>query len=85
VNFRPPFFPGTHNALGRIQGSMKPMTRGWNGYLVRALNEFASLTVERGAIDGHRVPIRAKHQRSQNKSSSTRKKRKKITLSDSTV
>jgi len=56
------------------------MTRGWNGYLVRALNEFASLTAERGVIDtSHQIPIRAKHQRSQNKSSGIRRRRKKIT------
>ena len=54
------------------------MTRGWNGYLVRALNEFASLTAERGAIDAsRRIPIRAKHQRSQNKPSGVRRRRKK--------
>jgi hypothetical protein len=54
------------------------MTRGWYGYLVRALNEFASLTAECGAIDAsHRSPIRAKHKRSQNKSSGIRRRRKK--------
>jgi hypothetical protein len=61
------------------------MTRGWSGYLVRALNEFASLTAERGAIDAsHRIPIR-KHQRSQNKSSGIRRRRKKIPQSDNAI
>ena len=54
------------------------MTRGWTGYLVRALNEFASLTAERGAIDASpRIPIRVKHQQSQNQSSGVRRRRKK--------
>jgi len=39
------------------------MNRGWygHGYLVRALNEFASLTARCGAMDAsHPVQIRAK-------------------------
>ena len=70
----------------QFKGRMKPMTRGWNGYLVRALNQFASLTVERGAIDaGPQVSIRAKHPRSQNKSSRIQRRRKKITQNNNAV
>jgi hypothetical protein len=54
------------------------MTRGWNGYLVRALNELASLTGKRGATDAScQILIRAKNQRSQNKASGIRRRRKK--------
>ena len=54
------------------------MSRGWNGYLVRALKELASLTAERGATDAcYQIPIRAKHQRSKNKASGIRRRRKK--------
>jgi hypothetical protein len=81
-----------HFLLARVmlyeefKGKYEPMTRGWNGYLVKALNQFASLTVERGAIDaGPQVSIRAKHPRSQSKSSRIPRRRKKITQSDSTV
>ena len=61
------------------------MNRGWyGGYLVRALNEFASLTVQCGAMDGDQaVSTRARasrpaeeHQRPQKKSCDTAKKRK---------
>ena len=61
------------------------MNRGWyGGYLVRALNEFASLTVQCGAMNGEQaVSTRAKasrpaeeHQRPQKKSCDTAKKRK---------
>ena len=69
-----------------FKGKYELMTRGWNGYLVKALNQFASLTVERETIDaGPHIPIRVKHQRSQNKSSRIQRRRKKITQSDSTV
>jgi hypothetical protein len=62
------------------------MTRGWNGYLVKALNQFASLTVERTVIDASaQISIRAKRQRGQNKSFRIQRRRKKITQSDSTV
>jgi len=37
------------------------MTRRWNGYLVRALNEFASLTAGCGTMGAsHRIPVRLK-------------------------
>jgi hypothetical protein len=53
------------------------MTRGWNGYLVRALREFASLTAERGATNAsYQIAIRAKHQRSKNKASGIRRRQK---------
>jgi hypothetical protein len=59
------------------------MSRGY-GYLVRALNEFASLTAQCSVINAARpVPIRAKaskqargRQRSQGKSSATARTRK---------
>ena len=45
-----------------FNGKYESMTRGWNGYLVRALNQFASLAVERGATDAApQVSIRAKN------------------------
>lgn len=53
------------------------MTRSWNGYLVRALNEFASLAASfRDTDPSHRIPTPAKkasidHQRRQKKSSGT--------------
>ena len=54
------------------------MTRGWNGYLVRALNEFVSLNAACGVIDASdRNPIRAKHQRNRRKSPGIRTRRKK--------
>jgi hypothetical protein len=53
------------------------MTRGWNGYLVRALRKFASLTAERGATNAsYQIAIRAKHQRSKNKASGIRRRQK---------
>ena len=57
------------------------MTRGWNGYLVRALRELASLTAECRATDAtYQIPIRAKHQRGQNKAAGIRRRRKKYSL-----
>ena len=57
------------------------MTRSWNGYLVRALNEFASLAASfRDTDPSHRIPTPAKkasidHQRRQKKSSGTPRRR----------
>ena len=54
------------------------MTRGWNGYLVRALRELASLTAECRATDAtYQIPIRTQHQRGQNKAAGIRRRRKK--------
>jgi hypothetical protein len=60
-----------------------PMTPRWTGYLVRALNEFASLTAACGNRDASdRIPIRAKastnreHQSKQKKSSGKPRRRK---------
>lgn len=37
------------------------MSRGWNGYLVRALNEFASLTAQCGSENTSRpLPLQTK-------------------------
>jgi hypothetical protein len=61
------------------------MTPRWTGYLVRALNEFASLTAACGTIDASGgIPIRAKasidadseHQSKQKKSSEKPRRRK---------
>jgi hypothetical protein len=66
-----------------IRGRMQIlMTRSWNGYLVRALNEFASLAAAfRDADPSHRIPALAKKaslddQRRQKKSSGTPRRRK---------
>jgi hypothetical protein len=64
---------------------INPMTPKWTGYLVRALNEFASLTAACGTIDASGgIPIRAKasidadseHQSKQKKSSEKPRRRK---------
>ena len=64
---------------------INPMTPKWTGYLVRALNEFASLTAACGTIDASdRIPIPAKasidadseHQSKQKKSSEKPRRRK---------
>jgi len=59
------------------------MSRGWYGYLVRALNEFASLTAQCGAENISRsVPVQPKKpsealsQRRQKKSCGTTRRRR---------
>ena len=68
-----------------LKERINPMTPKWTGYLVRALNEFASLTAACGTIDASdRIPIPAKasidadreHQSKQKKSSGKPRRRK---------
>jgi hypothetical protein len=81
-------FSGTRNAVTlwqKFKERINPMTPRWTGYLVRALNEFASLTAACGTIDASGgIPIRAKasidadseHQSKQKKSSEKPRRRK---------
>ena len=72
--------------MEEIKGGVNPMTRGWNGYLVRALNEFVSLNAACRVIDASdRIPIRAKHQRNRKKSPGIRPRGKKISRDRSAV
>jgi len=72
--------------MEEVKGGVNPMTRGWNGYLVRALNEFVSLNAACGVIDAsHRIPTRAKPQRNRKKSPGIRPRRKKISRDRSAV